>query len=106
MDLKTIKDIVNGNFDDHVTERFILNELSKDEDVIPKMLDILKMERETKKEVLTDINLELSRAHLYIEMAEIKKESKQFTKSFVLDEIAAFYVKYKGHVTHCFNRFK
>jgi|TARA_Y100000310_G_C20704425_1_gene834171 hypothetical protein len=105
MEITEIKNIVNSDLPDQYKERALLKVLAKDDDIIPNMLEILKIERETKKDLLTDINLELSRAHLYIERADVKKDDKQFSKSFVLDEIASFYVKYKGRISHCFNRF-
>jgi hypothetical protein len=69
---------------------------------------MIDRERTNKKELITDMNLELSRAHIYIDMRpETKVEGQDcFNKGFVLDEIAKFYLRYKGSITHCFNRFK
>lgn len=100
MNLEKIKEIVNSNSRDDVKNFLIINCLSEDKNAIPLMMEILDTERKNKKELIQDMNLELSRSHIFI---EISKES--FNKKFVLDEIEKFYLKYKGVVTHCFNRF-
>jgi hypothetical protein len=108
MDIKKITLIVNStHLSDESKESLILECLSKDEEVIPIIMKILSRERSDKKELITDMNAELSRAHIYIDMRpESKEEGKDsFNKGFILDEIAKFYIKYKSYVTHCFNRF-
>ena len=107
MDIKTIKSIANSEQPNDVKEMLIIRVLATDKNVIPMIMDILQAERKSQKELIQDLNLELSRAHIYIDMRpESKKESKEsFDKGFLLDEIAKFYIKYKGKVTHCFNRF-
>lgn len=108
MDIKRLKEIVNSSFPDEVVRVKILDLLSEDESLLPTMLDLLKRERKSKRELISDMNLELSRAHIYIELyPENKKQSKEnFNKSFVIEEIGKFYNKYKGVIIHCFNRFK
>ena len=107
MDIKTIKSIVNSDSPNNIKEMLIIRELSADKNVIPMIMEILQTERKSQKELVQDLNLELSRAHIYIDMRpESKKEVKEgFNKGFILDEIAKFYIKYKGKITHCFNRF-
>lgn len=107
MNIQSIKEIVNSNISDDMKEDLIISVLASDESVIPTMLKILQEERNKKKELIIDMNLELSRAHIYIyDRPETKTEAKQaFNKSFIMDEIAKFYIKYKGVITHCFNRF-
>lgn len=108
MNLKRLKEILDSREPDNVKEHLIIQCLSKDEKVIPTIMKILGSERDEKKQLILDMNLELSRAHIYIdERPENKAEAKQsFNKSFVIDEIGKFYFKYKGIIGHCFNRFK
>lgn len=107
MDIDKIKEIVNSDSSVLLKESQLIEHLSSDKNCIPTLLRILERERSNNKELITDMNLELSRAHIYIDMrAESKSENKEsFNKGFVLDEIAKFYFKYKQVVTHCFNRF-
>ncbi len=107
MDIEKIKQIVSSQISEDFKSQAIIEVLSRDEKVIPLMMDILKSERKSKDELIADMNLELSRAHIYIDMRpEVKSESKDsFNKSFINDEIAKFYIKYKSIIAHCFNRF-
>lgn len=108
MNVKEIKEIVNlNNVSDDIKESLIIKTLASDEKIIPLIMDILNTEREQNKDLLTDMNLELSRAHIYIdERPESKVEGKDpFNKGFILDKISEFYIKYKENITHCFNRF-
>ncbi len=107
MDIKTLKEIINSDLPDNFKEDLIIESLSQDESAIPVILKILNKERIAKKELILDMNLELSRAHIYIESRpESKRDIKQsFNKEFILDEIGKFYAKYKSIVSHCFNRF-
>ncbi len=108
MDTKLLKSILNSNLSEELKEQQIINVLSNDKKVIPLIMKILDAERKSNSELITDMNLELARAHIYIDMRpESKDESKDsFNKGFILDEISKFYIKYKGFVTHCFNRFQ
>jgi hypothetical protein len=107
MNIDVIRDIVLSEDSLSMKEYKLIAHLAEDENCIPTLLRILNRERAMKKELIQDMNLELSRAHIYIDMrAESKAENKEsFNKGFVLDEIAKFYLKYKKVVTHCFNRF-
>lgn len=108
MDLDGIKEIINGNLPEEIKVSQIINLIAEDENVIPTIMLMLASERKTNKNLLMDMNLELSRAHIYIDMKpEGKREAKDnFNKAFILDEITKFYIKYKGKIVHCFNRFK
>ncbi len=109
-------------------EHLIIQSLAKDEKLIPTLMKILEQERRDKKELMADMNLELSRAHIFIDeewptkgvvggdtnhghntkpLGKKKAEKPQtgFHRGFVLDKIAEFYTKYKGRIGHCFNRF-
>ena len=108
MDLDKIKAIVNtSGLSSKDKQQAIYEVLAQDVDAIPQMLKILNLEREQKHDLIVDMNLELSRAHLYVEAVEVKKEPKigNVNRPFIMDSIAAFYIKYKGKVSHCFNRF-
>lgn len=113
MDIKSITKIVTDPFtNEEQKRRLVISTLAKDDNIISDVLEILKEERVLKNELLIDMNLELSRAHIFIDsfmppVPKLKKGEKgeDFSKSFVLDEIAKFYLKYKSMVRHCFNRF-
>jgi F0F1-type ATP synthase delta subunit len=115
MDIKKIKSVIdNETHSDEQKESLIINILAKDKSAIPVVMKILEAERENNIELISDMNLELSRAHIFIDElnpALLPKKEKQtnlgeqFTKNFIIDKISEFYIKYKGALTHCFNRF-
>ena len=107
MNIKALKAIINSEFPDTIKEAEIISILADDEKVIPQLMKLLEEERRSKKILIRDMNLELSRAHVYIdELPEAKSKGNQtLNKNFVIDKISEFYVKYKSMVTHCFNRF-
>ncbi len=113
MNIQALKEALNNNLtSDEQKEYIIIHILAKDKSAMPMILEVLKTEREINRELMIDMNLELSRAHIFIEeytpeIVKLKngKHPQRLTKYFILDEISAFYVKYKGMVQHCFNRF-
>jgi len=107
MDLETIKSIINSDKDNLVKEAAIIKILSKDKNVIPFIMNILNEERYLKNNLISDMNQELSRAHIYLDGydGQNKKKAGSFTREFVIDKISEFYIKYTGSITHCFNRF-
>jgi len=96
MDLDKIKEILNAGLPADVQRRFILKIIADDEEAIPTVLEILSYEREKRKKLVIDMNLELSRAHLTIEKPEINKDH------FVEKQIIKFYHKNKDQIGHCF----
>lgn len=96
MDLKELKNILILSVPDETKELMIIRLLSKDESVIPLIMEILDYERKRKKELLSIMNLELSRAHLGLENPKINKNH------FMDKEITKFYLKNKDQVGHCF----
>ena len=108
MNLDEIKEIINSDLPDEIKESQLIESIANDENAVPNIMLMLAFERKTNKNLLMDMNLELSRAHIYIDMKpEGKQETKDsFNKAFIMDEIAKFYIKYKGKIVHCFNRFK
>lgn len=101
MNLEELKTIINSDLSDAVKTSEIINSLAKDENVIPIVMKILESEREFKKEVQTEMNMLLSKAHICLDEKRINKDN------FIQKEIVGFYKKYKGVVGHCFkNLFK
>ena len=107
MDIEAIKQIVNTDLPEEIKHRMIISVLSEDKMIIPIILDILNDERNKNEELVKELNVNLSRSHIYIGMTmEDKKASKnRFNKKFVMEEIEKFYKKYKGMISHCFNKF-
>lgn len=108
MNLENIKEIVNSSgLSTESKKSLIFRDIAKDKKAIPSILQILNSERGMKDDLITDMNLELSRAHCFIEGIEepLQDSTKRFNKTFVISAIESFYVKYKNMVTHCFNRF-
>lgn len=107
MNIELLKNILNSKIPDIAKEHAVIQALASDDSVIPSILKIIEQQRRFKSDLINDLNLELSRAHIYIEeCAESKERAKQrFNKSFVVDNISAFYIKYQSVIRHCFNRF-
>ena len=78
-------------------EHLIIQTLAKDEKVIPIIMDILAAERSLKKEVITEMNMQLSRADIGLDNPEVINKD-----DFIQKEIKDFYAKYKDSVGHCF----
>lgn len=96
MNLLELKSIINSGLPNDVVKSEIINSLAKDENVIPIIMKILEREREFKKEIQTEMNLLLSKAHVGL-------DDKKFNRgNFMQKEIIEFYTKYKGYVGHCF----
>lgn len=96
MNIEELKTIVNSDLPIEVMKSEIINSLAKDENVIPVVMQILEREREFKKELQTEMNLLLSKAHVGL-------DDKKFNSGdFMQKEIIEFYTKYKGHIGHCF----
>lgn len=97
MNIKKITEIVNDPlYTDDIKEHLIIAVLADDKNVIPTILDILAVEREKKRQLISDMNFQLSRAHCAIEVPKLNKEH------FVEKEIIKFYHKNKEEVRHCF----
>ncbi len=115
MDIKKITEVITDpDITEEMKEGRILNILAMDKNAIPDLLKILAREREQKQEVITEMNLELSRSHVFIECvnpAALPKKEKltslgpQVTQTWILDQIAAFYIRNKGRVRYLYNRF-
>lgn len=93
MNLENIKKIVNGGHPNW--KALLLNEIASDPQAIGYVMEMLDYERKENKQLITDLNFELSRAHLAIVHPEANKEG------FVQKEITKFYDS--GRIGHCFN---
>ena len=101
MNLKKIREILEqGLFPDDVKERMILKVLSEDENLIPQLLQILEHERNRKKKLLTEINFQLSRAHVGLEAGKFDKKGLNGDR-FMEKEITKFYIDNQEHIGHC-----
>lgn len=98
MNLKNIKEILDSELPNQVKESLIIRELAEDKNVIPKVLQILDEERELRNSLISDSNLELSRA---LTILMDKKLDKQI-RPFVIDEIKKHYLKWRRNIKSCF----
>lgn len=78
----------------------ILDIISSDMDALKDMMSILHFERERKRQLISEMNLQLSRADVCIQEPKIAK------REFVLTEIDKFYTENKDQIGHCFPKQK
>ncbi len=112
MNFKKLGECLNAPAEDKIKRLMVLACIAMDKDAIKDVLEMLQNERSQNNELLTELNLNLSRAEVFIseytpEETKLKKgeQKKTFDKRFVLDKIAEFYITNKKHINHCFNRF-
>lgn len=92
MNLQNIQAIVNSG---QLNWKLLLyEELATDKDALPTLLGILNAERTEKEQLITDLNFQLSRAHIVIEHPELNKDN------FVSAKIKEFYKE--GRINHCY----
>lgn len=95
MNLNKIKEIIEMPLISQADkESLIINEISKNENVVPIILRILNNERERNNELVSTMNLLLSQSHIGL------KEPKLNEDGFMQKEISAFYDT--AEVNHCF----
>ena len=95
MNLNKIKEIIEMPLISEADKiNLIVDEISKSEDVVPTILMILNAERERKNELVSTMNLLLSKADLGL------KEPKLNEDGFMQKEISKFYDT--AEVNHCF----
>jgi hypothetical protein len=100
MNVKEIRSILDQKLSDSDTKNLIIRSISKDENVIPILMELLEHERKYKKEVYENMNVLLSKA-------DVGLDNKKFNKdNFMQKEIYEFYKKYKDMVGHCFKQLK
>lgn len=99
MNLNKIKEIIEMPLISEADKKnLILNEISKSDDVIPTILMILNSERERNNELVSTMNLLLSKADVGL------KEPKLNEDGFMQKEISEFYDK--AEIKHCFKNTK
>lgn len=98
MNIKELKLIINSGLPDEVIKKEVIKSISMDEDVIPIVMKILEQERQFNKEVHSEMNVLLSKAHVGLENKKLNEGG------FIQKEIVDFYIKYKGRVGHCFKK--
>lgn len=103
MDLNRLKDILNSSNSDDMKRHMIIKVLADDEAVIPDILDLLAYERKRKKKLITEINFQLSRAHIALEKGKFDKKGLN-GDHFIEKEIEGFYHSFSDQVGHCFKK--
>lgn len=100
--IKKIKEILNDPiYPDDVKKQLMFEEIAKDKDAIPAILSILSSERRKKKELISEMNLQLSRAHIALEKGKPAKRGLNSDR-FVEKEIEKFYILNHDQIGHCF----
>jgi hypothetical protein len=95
MDLTKIAEVLAAEIPKEMKRLAILMVISEDENAIPSLLQILANERQKKKELILEMNVQLSRAHMGL--IEPKLDTK-----FMIEEINKFYKENKEQLKHCF----
>jgi len=99
MNLNKIKEIIEMPLISEADkESLIIDEISKSENVVPTILMILNAERERNNELVSTMNLLLSKADVGL------KEPKLNENGFMQKEISEFYDT--AEVNHCFKNAK
>ena len=99
MNLNKIKEIIEMPLISESNKKnLIIDEISKSDDVVPTILMILNAERERKNELVSTMNLLLSKADVGL------KEPKLNEDGFMQKEISEFYDT--AEVNHCFKNSK
>jgi hypothetical protein len=96
MNLDKIREILDSSLEDISKERAIFTEIAKDSNAIGIVMFMLDAERKENKELITDLNLYLSKAHVGLEEPKLNKDG------FMQKEISAFYKT--GRIGHCFKQ--
>lgn len=105
MDLKKIKLILDQEeIPTKAKEAYIIQVLAEDTEALPLMFKILHEERVAKNEMLNDLNIELGKAHIYVNDTKTTGQKRTLSRELVLEHIANFYKKYKGKLEHHFTR--
>lgn len=95
MNLEKIKKIIDiPLISDADKETLIINEISKNKNVIPALINILHAEREHKSELINSMNLMLSKVDVILKQPKLNKDG------FIQKEISEFYEK--SGMNHCF----
>lgn len=100
MDVDKIKLVVNNPIlSKDQQEQLIINILSEDKDILPTLLSILHVERQQQKEIIVDLNAEVSRYHIHINDPKLLKKNREFLN----EQTGMIYKKWKAFIRPCFN---
>ena len=99
MDIKKLRGIINLPIPDDKIEKYIISFIAEDKEAIPNILHILSAERASNSELISDMNLELSRALIVLKDKNIKYNKNIITDPvWVISEIINHYRKWKDHI--------
>ena len=103
MDIKKIREIVSLGLPEQTIEMLILGVIAEDKNAIPTILKILESERNDNRELLLDTNLELSRALIVLNDANLRWNKKcSPTPRWIVGEIKKHYIKWKDKISCCY----
>lgn len=97
MNIEKIKQAINSGLPDEAIEAEIIRVIAEDDKALPSMFWIVTQRHKANRELISSLNLLLSKAHVAL-------EDRKFNKGgFIQKEIRDFYEKNKGVIGHCFN---
>lgn len=99
MNIDKIKEIVNSVGDKEQKSSAIIKALSEDSNVLFTLITLLATERNINKQMVSDLNLEVSRYHIHINNKDLLKKNLQFLNT----ETKSLYTKWKDYIRPPFN---
>lgn len=100
MDIRKLSEVINNPFlEDNIKEKMIINVLSEDPNVLLTLLGLISSERKYNKEIISDLNLEVSRYQVHINDKSLLKKNL----SFLNEETKKLYDKWKDFISPLFN---
>lgn len=107
--ISAAKALEAGVLEEEMFKKAVFDYIADDESIIPNMLGILSSERAVKKELLSEMNLELSRVSATMEMEHEwddstpkKRKTNERQKQWIYNQVIVFYHKWKDRIGHCF----
>lgn len=97
--------LANPLMDDEAKTYNILALIAHDKNSIPFIMDMLQHERKESRQLILDMNLELSRTHFYLDQHALENpdnKKQSLNKAWVISKVQEFYAKYKGVIGHVF----
>lgn len=97
-----IKEIVEEtNLDDEQKYQLILRELAKDYDAVHQIISVIQNNLLLQKELVRELNHEVSRYHIHINDSKLLKKNKDFLNK----QTEKMYEDYKKYISPCYNNF-
>ena len=96
IDLGKIDQALKSEMPKEIIRLDILRIIARDEAALPDLIHILEAERERKKALILEMNLQLSRAHMALIEPKLNEDG------FVKGEISKFYQNNKDELSHCY----